>query len=257
MIFAELPHEDFQAIQAGNLGRSKVEKLVEHRHQNTNVDNPVSRSSVYIRLIKELADIQIIFKQSLNTTWRNNVIKICSLNKTQLGKYSWNRNAMKHIKSSFVYITFIAVTNPLRTSPPTPPSIHRDGCNTVSRSQALGPLQPGRESLKSVVELKQLGGQGPRRRNNVDCDWLYTCFGEKRTQENDTKNTHLRIFNLLLFKNPCIFLCKSKPFPIWTLFYACKRDYKSLPPESFPKHNFPQLISNSSPPSYTSLHTHS
>lgn len=162
---------------------------------------------------------------------------------------------MKHIKSSFV--TFIAVTNLLRTSPPTPPSIHMVGWNTVSRSQALGPLQPGRESLKSkVVELKQLPGQGPRRRNNADCDW-WLFFGEKRTQENDTKNTNLRIFNLLLFKNPCIFLCKSKPFPIWTLFYACKRDYKSLPPESFPKHNFPQLISNSSPPSYTSLHTHS
>ena len=48
MIFAELPHEDFQAIQAGNLGRSKVEKLVEHRHQNKNVDNPVPRNNVYM-----------------------------------------------------------------------------------------------------------------------------------------------------------------------------------------------------------------
>lgn len=43
-IFAELPHEDFQAIQAGNLGRSKVE----HRHQKANVDNPVPRNNVYM-----------------------------------------------------------------------------------------------------------------------------------------------------------------------------------------------------------------
>ena len=119
--------------------------------------------------------------------------KICSLNTTQLGKYSWNRTAIKHIKSSFV--TFIAVTNPLRTSPPTPPSIHRDGCNTVSRSQALGPLQPGRESLKSVVELKQLGGQGPRRRNNVDCDWLHFLVkkGGKKT------TTKIHIFESSIF----------------------------------------------------------
>lgn len=74
MIFAELPHEDFQAIQAGNLGRSKVEKLVEHRHQNTHVDNPVPRNNVY--MVDQRTcwyNIQIIFKQSLNTTWRNNV----------------------------------------------------------------------------------------------------------------------------------------------------------------------------------------
>ena len=153
-------------------------------------------------------------------SWYQGKFPKCRVPVKKRGIYSWSKLKKKQV---FICATLFPDTNPSHNQHPPPalpshgfPDSHRlseGGWNTVSGSQALGPLQQSWGSLKS--RLMELKNWRPRRRNNLNCSFLRFLVKKGRTKT----TTKILIINLLLFKNPSTFYINPSRFNMNTLLH--------------------------------------